>query len=202
MARTPVLTKEQIIDTAYDILNTEGFDNVTIRNIASKLDKSTAPIYTQYKSIDDIFKDLADCIRSKVFDYTSRQWTPDGFLDIGVGLIAFTLENPGIFRHYFMQGNAYIKGFKELTGPFLERMKTMPFNTLFDENILAEILSNMSTYTYGLAATACLEGKTPDDLPYYIEDLGRTGQKIMHYHILTSGKYEQFLQLITNGGLK
>ena len=52
MSRTAVLTKQQIIKCAYDIANKKGKAAITIREIANQLGKSTAPIYTQYTSID------------------------------------------------------------------------------------------------------------------------------------------------------
>lgn len=41
MARKSVLTKEQIIECAFDLCVKEGIPNSTIRNIASQLNTST-----------------------------------------------------------------------------------------------------------------------------------------------------------------
>ena len=53
MARTPTVTRQQILDTTIALINEEGPQAVTIRAIAGRLGKSTAPIYTQYPTMDD-----------------------------------------------------------------------------------------------------------------------------------------------------
>ena len=45
-------TKEVIVDAAYDILKEEGFESISARKIAKKLNCSTAPIYFNFETVE------------------------------------------------------------------------------------------------------------------------------------------------------
>lgn len=104
MARTALLSKKQIVEAAFDLMNQNGMSALTIRSIAKHLGKSTAPIYTQYEGFDAIMDDLRLFVKDKILTYTSGSYTGDAFLDIGVGLIVFALENKNVYTHFFSNG--------------------------------------------------------------------------------------------------
>src|SRR4029077_11702612 len=49
-----------ILDAARDLFVTEGYDNVSIRKIAERIEYSPAAIYSYFPSKDDIFFELAE----------------------------------------------------------------------------------------------------------------------------------------------
>lgn len=62
MARKKTITKDHILNAAYEIVATEGFSRFTARNIASKMKCSTQPIYLEFKNMDDLKNALFDKI--------------------------------------------------------------------------------------------------------------------------------------------
>lgn len=58
MARKKTIMKSSILDTAYEVVRTEGFDGFTARNIAKEMNCSTQPIYLEFKNMDDLKKEL------------------------------------------------------------------------------------------------------------------------------------------------
>src|SRR5438128_7946163 len=52
--------RRAILDAARDLFVTEGFQNVSIRKIAERIEYSPAAIYGYFPSKDDIFFELAE----------------------------------------------------------------------------------------------------------------------------------------------
>lgn len=55
--------RKEILDAALDIIFSEGFYNLTIRNIANKIDLTEAAIYRHFKSK----KEIIDCLANLIF---------------------------------------------------------------------------------------------------------------------------------------
>lgn len=196
MARIPVLTKEQIIHSALAITNQTGFESISIRAIAKSLGTSTAPIYTQYPNIELLYDDLSNYVYNQLIESTKKQRTPDLFLNIGVGIIAFVLENKGAYAHYFLTPNQLHLPLEDQGNPFLEQMKTHPYLSILGEERLASLLNDMSIYTYGLSTVICVGEEDDKDLDYYLSKLEQSGNKLISYHLFSSGLYETYVHNI------
>ena len=46
-------TKEIVVEAGYELMKKEGFQNVSVRKIANYLKCSTAPIYFNFRTIDE-----------------------------------------------------------------------------------------------------------------------------------------------------
>ncbi len=58
MAPKSKFKKDQIIDAAFEIARTEGIDRITIRKVAEKLGSSIAPIYVNFKEVDELIQEV------------------------------------------------------------------------------------------------------------------------------------------------
>jgi AcrR family transcriptional regulator len=196
MSRTAVLTKKQIIQCAFDIANKKGKAAITIREIANQLGKSTAPIYTQYASIDAIFNDLLKYIGEQVVESTQQKRTVSPFLNIGVGFLAFVIDNKLIFNDFFLTMDAPLYNIKHSDHSYLDQMRENPFISVFSDDQLETILYDMQVYTYGLATMICTNVDGDHDLSYYQNKLEISGNSLMSYHLYSSGKYETVIKKI------
>lgn len=197
MARTAALNKQQIIDTAFNIVNENGFDALTIRSIAKELGTSTAPIYTQYENMDDLQKDLYETVLERVDQSLVNNLTPNLFLNIGSGLINFVLNNRKIYTHYFFSPSSFNQRMRDATMKYIDYMRQDLFLSLLKVEQLESIMDDMLTYTFGLISILCTSNQ-PENLDYYIKKLEETGNKIIYYHIFTSGKLEDCFRIIAN----
>ncbi len=198
MARKSVLTKEQIIEEAFHICQVEGLSFLTLRKIAANLGTSTAPIYTQYKNLDLLMNDLDNYVENKLLESTREKRTHDSFLNIGVGKLAFVLENQKIFIDFYLNKQHLDFNEDNKKPLFLEQMKENPYISIIGDERLTILLEDMWIYTYGLATLICTSINPPEDLTHYIHKLQQTGNKMIQYHLYSSGKYEEYLQLIMN----
>ena len=58
LPKTLKITKEMILDTAFDIAKEEGMNQVSNREIAKRLNSSIRPIYYQFSNTEELKKEL------------------------------------------------------------------------------------------------------------------------------------------------
>jgi hypothetical protein len=196
MARTAILEKSQIIECAFNIAREKGKDAITMREIGKRLGSSTAPIYTQYNSIEAIFSDLTLHIKKQMFFSTQVKRTISSFLNIGVGYIAFVLENKLIYNDFFLTMDDPLFSYKKAGHSYLDQMKKKPFISALSDEQLESVLYDMSVYTYGLATIICTGADGEHELNYYEKKLEQTGNSLMKYYLYSTGKYEEVIENI------
>lgn len=194
MARSAVLNKTQIILSAFEIAKEEGRSAITIRELGKRLGKSTAAIYTQYPSIDEIMLDLVLYINQLVFDSCTKERTSDMFLNSGLGYLEFVVENKRIFIDFLLSAEEQKSNSKQDTSFYIDLMKQSPLISVLDDDRILNIMENMQIYTYGLAIMISADVDPNKDVKYYQEKLKEAGNSLISYHLYSSGKYENAVQ--------
>jgi len=90
--------KEAILDAALQLFSDEGYDNVTMRKIASKIEYSAGTLYLYFKNKDDIFFELHTIGFNEFY---KRQLSVQSFVDPlkrisehGLAYVQFAIDNP------------------------------------------------------------------------------------------------------------
>lgn len=104
MARRKVITREQILNAAYDLVAQEGFQKFTARNIANHMGCSTQPIYLEFKNMDD----LKEAVFQKIEDYLSEvifqeKRTGDSVVDMGLNYIYFAQRENKLYKALYLE---------------------------------------------------------------------------------------------------
>lgn len=130
MARKKTILKSHILDTAYEVVKTEGFEGFTARNIAKTMNCSTQPIYLEFKNMDDLKNELF----AKVKDYLvetvfQKKRTDDAVLNTCLNYIHFAKEEPVFFRALFLgdelgADRMYALPFEAMLAAFEQEAKT------------------------------------------------------------------------------
>lgn len=98
------ITKERIIQAAFEIARAEGIENVNARSISKKLDCSTQPVLYHFSKVEDIriaAHQLAEEYHMKyVTDLSGKYETP--MLEVGMRYIKFSVEENNLFRYLFL----------------------------------------------------------------------------------------------------
>lgn len=162
-------TKEQIIDAAFEIAKTEGIDGITMRKIAEQMGSSVAPIYVNFKKVDELNEALIERIISVSQQLLSEESSGNPFHDIGRASLRFASEYSIIFRDLVMTNNSRIKVYDEKVIPgLIEQMKKDPELEGFTVDELKTILLKMKIFQLGLSVMVA-NGLLPKD--YEIQDL-------------------------------
>ena len=148
-------TKEQIIEAAFEIARTEGFDSITMRKIAEKMGSSVAPIYVNFRNVDELNEALIEKIISISRQLLMEEDTGNPFSDMGKASLRFALEYSVIFRDLLAKSGKYMQGYDEKMMPALiEEMQKDPELNGFTVDELKTIFLKMRIFQLGLSIMA------------------------------------------------
>ena len=107
MARKESITKQMIIDGAFEMLREQGYESVTARKLAAHIGCSTQPIFRVYENMDELLKELFEKTRKEYEDFClsggNDYATP--FVSLGMNYIRFARKEQNLFRLLFLSGN-------------------------------------------------------------------------------------------------
>ena len=105
MARKISITKEMLIESAFDMTREEGLTQVTARRLATKTNCSTQPIFRVYSSMDQLYDEVYEkAIGFFAEFYQAYQGNSNvPFVNLGMAYIEFAGKEPQLFRMLFME---------------------------------------------------------------------------------------------------
>ncbi len=159
MGRRPNFTREEILECAFEILNSASLKDVTARNIAKKLGVSTIAIYSTFKSMDELKNELAKKAKTKLFEYTKRNYANLSILNIGVGICLFAKEEKALFRTIFLREGMPREFMDEIMNDFRNLIHS-GFNNneiynQFPEDIIEWVIKKGWYFSHGYATLIC-----------------------------------------------
>lgn len=125
MPPKPKVTKESIVNAAFEILKTEGIDKINARAVCDKLNCSTQPIFWHFKNMEELKNATVRKAKDLYNEYIQAALKePIPFKATGLAYIKFAKDEPILFSLLFMKDNHNIN----------------PTSTEYDENY-NEVLS-------------------------------------------------------------
>ena len=104
MPPKPRFTKVEIASAALALVKEQGVEALTARNLGSRLGASATPIFTVFKSMEEVkwaARELALQEFERYFaDFAS--YTP-AFKHIGMQMVSYAIHEPELFKLLFMQ---------------------------------------------------------------------------------------------------
>jgi AcrR family transcriptional regulator len=91
------ISREDMIKGAFNIVRRGGWSQLTARNLAKELKSSTMPIYTQFKTMEDLEEGVVQKAMELLTQYESRPNTTVSALNHGIGYVLFAWEEPNLF---------------------------------------------------------------------------------------------------------
>lgn len=150
------ITREMIIDAAFEIVRQEGADHINARTVSKKLSCSTQPILYHFEKIEDVriaaHKKGSEFHIHYVTDLSGNYERP--MLEMGMRYIQFAVEEKNLFRFLF-HSNYYTSG--KLSDWLTEENLGSVFSVLkiqaeVDVKQAYSIFSQIYLVTHGLAS--------------------------------------------------
>ncbi len=168
-------TKEDVIEAAFAITEKHGLRELTARSVAVKLGSSTAPVYRQFATMDELVLEVIRETQRTLLEYTALPYTDRVLLNMGTGVAMFACEHSQLYRALLLEGDNY----GAVVNEFLEILETElvkdPRFGLLGTTERRALLHKMWTFTHGLASLICV-GLIKDCSQEYIigtlEDIG------------------------------
>ncbi len=98
------ISKEMILDAAFDIVRLQGMEKLSNRELANKLKCSIRPIYYQFENVKDLQKELYKKIEKYFYKFLLDNMV-DGipqYKQIGINYIKFAKKEKKLFQTLFM----------------------------------------------------------------------------------------------------
>lgn len=102
MPKKTKFTKKKVIEAGLLQLREGGWESLTPKSIARRLDSSTMPIFSHFQNMPALKEAVLDRAWELLVDYTSQEYTGDIWVDQSVGYIIFARDNNRLFScmHY------------------------------------------------------------------------------------------------------
>ncbi len=155
MPTTIRITKEMILNAAFDITRNEGIEKLSNREIAKKMNCSIRPIYYQFKNSEELYKELYNKINSYFYDFIMKNIADDipHYKQIGINYIKFAQEETNLFKVLFMSPS------RNLPNTFVETDKTgfagvvaaIKLSTHLSDKAIKSFHTKMWIFVHGIA---------------------------------------------------
>lgn len=144
-------SKEEITDVAFNIAKEYGMDGISIRKVADKVGCSIAPIYVNFKDIDEVKMAVIKKSQEVIKKLIEEQKTGENFLDIGVASVKFAMDYTALFNDLVLKDNIFFDNDDNFQNILIEKMKNDIELKDFTEDELRLVLIKMKIFQVGLA---------------------------------------------------
>lgn len=147
------ITKEMVIDAAFEIARSQGMNQVMVKTIAEKLGCSVQPIYSYCKNMDSLRNDVAQRAKGFIQKYISNNIDKnDLFRSTGHAYVQIAKEEPHIFKLYILQKRKNISSLDDFyrteTNP--DMAKSIAENMDISIEAAKQLHLHMLIYTIGI----------------------------------------------------
>lgn len=150
------ITKEKVLDAAFELVRKSGLEILTARSIAQELKCSTQPIYSMYGSMEpvknDVFTRAVDFAFTSMKQYENETNAPA--MNLAIGCLLFAQNEKQLFKALFLS---------EYSSQYLKRNKDKIYEDMYSafiqldnrlnkiaENKIRKIFLKLSVYWLGI----------------------------------------------------
>ena len=161
------ITKDMILETAFQIAREKGQDGISNREIAKKMNCSIRPIYYQFKNVEELTKELYRKIENYFYEFLLNSITDEktAYRQTGINYIKFAKEEKNLFKILFMNESKDIPSdfiFDDSDG-FNNLKKIIKDTTNLNENDIESFHTKMWFFTHGIATLVASDTIELDD---------------------------------------
>ena len=125
MARKESITKQMILDVAFQMVREEGLQSLTARRVAERANCSTQPIFRSFPGMEELTQEVFDMAIAFFHEYYHAypQVEAIPFCNMGMACISFAKEEKELFRLLFVPSEQK-KSLYEILNGSSENVKT------------------------------------------------------------------------------
>ena len=176
MPKNIKISKEMILEAAFEIVRKDGMEKLSNRELANKLDCSIRPIYYQFQNVEEMQKELYKKIEKYFYKFLMDHMVDDipKYKQIGINYIKFAKKEKKLFQTLFMSEigltpNAFISKVGE---DYEEIAKMIKISTNLNDDDIKDFHTKMWIFCHGIASlvannTIHLENKQIEQLLSY-----------------------------------
>ena len=149
------ISKDMILDAAFEIVRKDGMEKLSNRELANKLSCSIRPIYYQFENVEEMQKELYAKIEQYFYKFLLDN-TIEGipqYKQVGINYIKFAQKEKKLFQTLFMSEigltpDAFVTKAGE---DYKEIEKLIKISTNLEENDIKDFHTKMWIFCHGIA---------------------------------------------------
>ena len=157
MPPKPKFTKDEIVQTALEVVSRKGVEALTAKELGCALGSSARPIFTVFNSMKEVQTEVRAAAMRR-FERFAEQKLPDMplFKQVGMRMVLFGAKEPKLYQLLFMQENRNAVRFDEVFGELGISAETC-IRSIQEAYRLTEaeaklLFENVWIYTFGIGA--------------------------------------------------
>ncbi len=157
MPPKPKFTKDEIVQTALEVVSRKGVEALTAKELGCALGSSARPIFTVFNSMKEVQTEVRAAAMRR-FERFAEQKLPDMplFKQVGMRMVLFGTKEPKLYQLLFMQENRNAVRFDDVFGELGISAETC-IRSIQETYRLTEaeaklLFENVWIYTFGVGA--------------------------------------------------
>lgn len=150
-------TRDQILSAALDITRESGIENVTARELGSRLGASSRPIFTAFENMEEVHAEVTAAAKKIFHQYVGdfQNYTP-AFKRFGSQMIKFSIDEPKLYMLLFMRENSSAMSIKEAIRELHDNpdeiVSVIMRDYQLDEELSWKLLCHLVIFSYGISS--------------------------------------------------
>ncbi len=149
------ISKDMILEAAFEIVKNDGMEKLSNRELANKLNCSIRPIYYQFENVEEMQKELYIKIEKYLYKFLTNNMVEDipKYKQIGINYIKFAKKEKKLFQTLFMNEIGLSpKVFVSKVGEdYKEIEKLIKISTNLNDNDIKDFHTKMWIFCHGIA---------------------------------------------------
>lgn len=149
------ITKEMVINAAFEVTRSMGAENVNARTVSEKLGCSTQPVMYHFTRIEEMKRAVYEKADRFHTEYLMDIDPNDGvMLSIGLNYIRFAIREPNLFRFLFQSGFAVESSLLEMINSeeLVPVLSAMSGAMEMDMEQTKEVFTTIAMFAHGYAS--------------------------------------------------
>lgn len=158
MPAKKVISKEYILNAAFEIVRESGIDALNMRTLAKRCNCSTQPIYLSFKSAEELKKQTALKVLEVFNSFIKREIKSGKYPEykaVGMGYIRFAKEEKQLFKYLLMNDGMSKSG--KAQESFNESIMIIMKNYGLYHDAAAKLHLRMWIFVHGIASMFATE---------------------------------------------
>ncbi len=157
MPPKPKFTREEIVQTALDIVSEKGVEALTAKELGDALGSSARPIFTAFNSMKEVQDEVRTAAMRRFESYAEHKFSDMPlFKQVGMQMVLFGANEPKLYQLLFMRENRNAVNFDDVfgeLGPTAETcMELIRKEYGMTERQAKRLFENVWIYTFGVGA--------------------------------------------------
>lgn len=154
------ISKDKILETAFEIAKEQGIENISNRELAKRMNSSIRPIYYQFKNVDELNQALYTKIEKYFYNFLLDNMEEEisPYKQVGINYIKFAKKEKKLFQTLFMNNNLKLNNLTSIDNKdYLKLLKLIKQNTKINDKDIKLFHTKMWIFTHGIATLVASE---------------------------------------------